>query len=405
MKRLGKPFQALWISQIVSEFGGAAGGIINGLLLYELTGSKEWMATIWLVYFIPSLVLQSVSAPFLNYVRKEKVLRNIQLLRAVAYLLPLAGYFLDSAISIMVGLVLLQCILGILQPIYSSLTFSIVPDMCKEEDLAEANGLLDTTLRLMTILAPGVTSLLLLAVPMHYIYVISAIMFCLSFLSLRRIPVKRVKKIEVWTRRFWWEELKEGYIIFFRFPQLLRLTILSSTVQFAVGATMVLSIPFIQGELGGEPWEFAVFKGAFPIGYIIGMFLLTRLPKTSSSMYIGLFGGGLSFILLFFAPSIWLAWIFELIGGILFPLFNAQSAAIFQREAPRDRLTQLSAVRLFLFRVSMPLGILFASSTFLEISTRQTYLIIGLTILLPAIFYWLKTRNLGEEIGLGNKHV
>lgn len=398
MRKFMKSFRALWIGQIVSEFGGAAGGIINGLLLYELTGSKEWMATIWLVYFIPSLLLQSISAPFLNHVVKEKMLRNIQLIRAGSYLLPLIGYLIGSEIGIMIGLVLLQCVLGLLQPIYSSLSFSLIPEICKEDELVEANGILDTTLRLMSIIAPGVTSLLLLVIPMQYIYVISSVMFLISFLSLYRIPVKSVEKIATWTKKFWWEELKEGYRIFFQYTYLLRLTVLSSTVQFAVGAAMVLSIPFIQGELGGQPWEYAIFKGSFPVGYILGVILLTKLPKTTTIMYLGLFGGGLSFILLFFAQSILFAWIFELMGGILFPLFNAQSAAIFQREAPRERLTQLSSVRLFIFRVSMPIGILFASSALFDISTRNTYLIIGLLIVFPALFFMIKSAKNPNKI-------
>lgn len=178
--------------------------------------------------------------------------------------------------------------------------------------------------------------------------------------------------------------MKEGYRTFFRYPNLFRLTVLSSTVQFAVGATMVLSVPFIRGELEGQPWEYAVFKGAFPIGYVIGMLILTKIPKTVQTMYLGLFGGGLSFILLFFVHSIPFAWLCELIGGMLFPLFNAQSAAIFQREAPRERLTQLSSVRLLFFRVTMPIGILFAS---INISTHLMYLIVGMVIVLPALFY------------------
>lgn len=387
MKKYSKSFKALWLGEIVSEFGGAAGGIINGLLLYELTGSKEWMAAIWLVYFIPSLILQGISAPFSNHVVKEKMLRNIQLIRSCAYLLPLGGYLIGSEFGIMLGLVLLQCILGLMQPIFASLSFSLIPEICKEDELVEANGLLDTTLRLMIIIAPGVTTLLLLVIPMQFIYGISSIMFLASFFALSRIPRSSQKRVTTWTKKFWWTEMKEGYRTFFRYPNLLRLTVLSSTVQFAVGATMVLSVPFIRGELEGQPWEYAVFKGAFPIGYVIGMLILTKIPKTVQTMYLGLFGGGLSFILLFFVHSVPFAWLCELIGGMLFPLFNAQSAAIFQREAPRERLTQLSAVRLFFFRVTMPIGILFASSAFWDISTRLTYLIVGIVIVLPALFY------------------
>jgi hypothetical protein len=386
-----KSFKALWIGEIISVFAGSAGGIINGLLLYEITGSKEWMGALWLVYFIPSLILQGISAPFLNYVKKEKMLKNLQLIRSVAYLLPLIGYLSGTNAGTIAGLVILQCILGLMQPIYASLAFSILPDICEEEELVQANSLLDGTLRLMSFIAPGVTSLLLLISPLHGIYVFSSLMFLFSYLSLSKIPHTDTKKAAVWSKKFWWDELKAGYKTFFQFPQLVRLTILSSLVQFAVGVTMVLNIPFIRSELNGEAWEYAIFSGSFPVGYALGTILLTKLPKNNKVMYLGLIGGGLSFVLLYFVPSITLAWICELIGGMLFPLFNAQSAAIFQREAPRERLSQLSSVRLLFLRVTMPLGILFASSTFLGISTRLSYLSIGIIIVLPGLFYLITT--------------
>ncbi|MGD7043129.1 MFS transporter [Jeotgalibacillus proteolyticus] len=402
MKRFSKSFKALWAGEIISEFGGAAGAIINGLLLYELTGSREWMGALWLVYFIPSLVLQGISAPFLNHVVKEKMLKNIQLIRAGAYLLPLFGYFIGSELGIILWLIVLQCLLGLMQPIYASLSFSILPEICKEEELVDANGLLDGTIRLMSFIAPGVTSLFLLISPMHFIYGFSSLMFLASYLALSRIPLLGTKKAATWTKKFWWAEMQEGYRAFFKYPHLLRLTILSSTVQFAVGATLVLSVPFIRGELNGQSWEYAVFSGAFPVGYALGMILLTRLPKTYETMYLGLIGGGLSFVFLFFVHSIPLAWLCELFGGMLFPLFNAQSAAIFQRESPRDRLTQLSAVRLLFLRVTMPLGILFASSTFLGLSTRHIYMIVGAAIVLPGLYYLFSTLLRSESRLLAN---
>ena len=384
MKTLSKPFKALWVGEIISEFGGAAGGIINGLLLYELTGSKEWMGIMWLVYFIPSLILQGMSAPFLNHVKKEKMLRNIQLIRAGAYSLPLLGLFMDHDGWVISGLVVLQLVLGLLQPIYASLSFSLLPEVCGEDRLVEANSLLDGTIRLMGFIAPGTTALLLAFLPMYGIYAMSAFLFLFSYLSLSRIPAAGDKSVPNWTKRFWLAELQEGYRAFFAYPQLVRLTLLSSAVQFAVGAAMVLGVPFIRGELEGRQWEYAIFSGSFPVGYAIGMVLLSRIPKTSLTMYTGLVGGGLSFVALCFVDSISAAWLCELFGGILFPLFNAQSAALFQKKAPRDRLAQLSSVRLLFLRITMPFGILFASA---PITNRMAYLIVGLGIVLPGLYY------------------
>lgn len=387
MKKYSTSFKALWIGEIISEFGGAAGSIINGLLLYEMTGSREWMGILWLIYFIPSLILQSISTPFLNHVVKEKTIRNIQLLRAGAYILPLVGYLNGTDIGIIVGLVILQCLLGLMQPIYASLSFSLLPEICKEKELVEANALLDGTIRLMSFIAPGITSLFLLVIPMHFLYGLSSVMFLASFFALSRIPQISTKKVATWTKRFWWSEMKEGYRIFFKYPLLLRFTILSSTVQFAVGATMVLSVPFVRGELNGHYWEYAIFSGAFPIGYTLGTLLLTKIPKNNQTMYMGLIGGGVSFVLLCFVNSIPIAWLCELFGGMFFPLFNAQSVAIFQSEAPRERLPQLSAVRLLFLRLTMPLGILIASTSILGLSIRQLYVMIGLVIIIPGLYY------------------
>lgn len=403
MIKYSKSFKSLWIGEIVSEFGGAAGGIINGLFLYELTGSKEWMGVLWLVYFIPSLILQGISSPFLNNVVKEKMLQNIQLIRAGAYILPLVGYLIGSDMGTILGLVVLQCLLGLMQPIYASLSFSLLPEICNEKELVGANALLDGTIRLMSFIAPGATSLLLLVSPIHFIYGFSSVLFLVSYLALSRIPQSSTKKVATWTKKFWWAEMKEGYRTFFKYPNLFRLTILSSTIQFAVGATMVLSIPFIREDLNGHSWEYAIFSGSFPVGYALGTILLTKLPKTYQTMYLGLIGGGLSFVVLFFVNSVPIAWICELFGGMVFPLFNAQSAAIFQREAPRDRLSQLSAVRLLFIRVTMPLGILFASSTFLDLSTRQIYAIVGMLIVLPGLFHLIASFSQPNKDLLTNK--
>ena len=52
-------------------------------------------------------------------------------------------------------------------------------------------------------------------------------------------------------------------------------------------------------------------------------------------------------------------------------------------------MAQLSAVRLLFLRVAMPLGIAFASASFLDLSIGQIYIIVGLIIVLHGLFYFL----------------
>ncbi|WP_433750380.1 MFS transporter [Falsibacillus pallidus] len=401
MIKVSHGFKLLWLGEVVSEFGGAAGGIINGLLLFEWTGSKEWMGAIWLIYFIPSLVLQGVSAPFLNQVRKVRLMRRVQVIRAMAYLLPLIGTLIHTKSTVIAGLFILQCVLGLLQPIYASLAFSLLPSLCKEEELKRSNAILDGTLRLMSFLAPGIISLLLIIFPMHLLYFLSFCMFLLSYLSLKKLPDSEPQYTSVWSKKFWWTEMKRGYHTFFQYPILLKLTLLSSVVQFAVGAALVVNIPFIKKELHGANWTYGIFSGAFPIGYAIGTLILSRSKVGSKAMYAGLAGGGASFLLLVIVPSVPFAWMTELFGGICFPLFNAQSSALFQKLAPEERLSQLSSIRLLFIRVGMPLGILFATvCSSIGSPERMIYGIIGLIILIPALYSYFQSFINGKKINL-----
>lgn len=51
----------MWIGSAISELGGAFGTLCNSILVYELTGSEMALSSMWLLYFIPSLILQLIS--------------------------------------------------------------------------------------------------------------------------------------------------------------------------------------------------------------------------------------------------------------------------------------------------------------------------------------------------------
>ncbi|MFS0780988.1 MFS transporter [Bacillus sp. 1P06AnD] len=392
MGRLSKAFYALLMGETLSELAGAAGGLVNGLLLYEATGSREWIGIMWIVYYVPSLILQGMSSPFLNGARKEIVLPSIQLLRSFLYLFPLLAVIFEGTFSLIASLIIMQIMLGLLQPIYASLSFSILPDLCGEQHLVKANGLLDATIRVMSFIGPGLSAALLFVLPSESIYALSSLLFFISSCTLWTLSSRKPGRPSIWKRFSWWQEMKKGYALFLSERMLLHVTLLSSCVQFSVGMTIVLNIPFIMDVLSGVKWQYGIFSASFPLGYAMGLILLNKVKKARNSMYTGLIGGGLSFLLLSAVSSVPLSWICEWAGGLLFPLFNAQSAAAFQKYAPRDRLSQLSSIRLFFMRISTMAGILCASASNAFIDVRQGYVLAGLFVALPGIYYLYKNR-------------
>ena len=60
-----RSFVSTWIGNGISELGGAFGTFCNSILIYQLTGSTLALGSMWLLYFIPSLIFNFLLVPLL----------------------------------------------------------------------------------------------------------------------------------------------------------------------------------------------------------------------------------------------------------------------------------------------------------------------------------------------------
>jgi MFS family permease len=61
-----RPFLLIWSGLAVSALGGTFSVFVISWLVYHLTGSKIAMGSIWAAYFVPSLLTQLLSGPYLD---------------------------------------------------------------------------------------------------------------------------------------------------------------------------------------------------------------------------------------------------------------------------------------------------------------------------------------------------
>jgi MFS family permease len=59
-------FLYMWMGNAISELGGAFGTLCNSIIVYELTDSELALGSMWLIYFIPSLILQLGIGPYID---------------------------------------------------------------------------------------------------------------------------------------------------------------------------------------------------------------------------------------------------------------------------------------------------------------------------------------------------
>jgi len=61
-----RTFTLVWLAQAASGLGHTFAAFILSWLVYELTGSKVAMGSIWLCYMLPNLAVQLLAGPFLD---------------------------------------------------------------------------------------------------------------------------------------------------------------------------------------------------------------------------------------------------------------------------------------------------------------------------------------------------
>ncbi|QWH12568.1 MFS transporter [Bacillus mycoides] len=377
-----RSFFFMWIGSAISELGGAFGTLCNSILVYELTGSKTALSSMWLLYFIPSLILQLISGPFIDKWSRKWIMIFSQWMRASVFLLPLVMLVTNSVEVWHVYVV--QIIVGLITPLYTPASQAITPSIVSKEQLQDANAYIDGMTRLMMFLAPVLGGIVIHLIGMKL--TLFFVCICL-FISGGLLLFVREKRIKQELRKTWLEEFLHGFTYFFTKPVIVWLGVFLTFVQFGVGVTMVTNLPYIKDELSAGYAEYGYFMAGFPLGYVVGSMLVGKVKYRSRRLLMlgGLFVGGLTYISLGLNNSIIIAIVIEVIAGICIAFFNVHNTTICQQAVPNHMIGKVFSVRLFFIRSAMPLGVLLGGILSEMWGVRVLYFIIGSIICVTSL--------------------
>ncbi|WP_176560358.1 MFS transporter [Brevibacillus dissolubilis] len=374
-----RPFVILWAGEAVSQLGGTLGVLVCSVWLYELTGSKEAIGGFWLLYLLPSLLLQLVIGPYLDRWDRRWVMVISQWLRAAAFVLPLVLICLGVQEAWPVYAVAL--VNGLVQPLYVPSAMALLPMLLEKDHLIQANAWIDATSRLMMVLGPPVGGMLVTVVPVQAVFLFVAMAYAASGGCL--LLIKGGKPATLPPKETWVQQFTAGLIYFRRQRVLFWLGMFLASVQLAVGVTMVLNQPYVRDELGGDSFQYGVFIAGFPLGYFFGSLLVGRLGDRWDRRYMmlgSLVIGGSTFILLGLVTQMWVAVALEILSGMTAPFFHIHSTSIYQRTVPNELLGRVLSVRLLIIRSVMPLGNLVSLPLAEWFGVRMVFVLIGVII-------------------------
>ncbi|MGX1432941.1 MFS family permease [Cytobacillus horneckiae] len=376
-----RSFLFIWSGNAISELGGAFGTFCNSILIYQMTGSTAALGSMWLLYFIPSLLLQLFIGPFIDRWSRKWLMICTQWVRGFIFLLPLILLMLESLTPLSIYIV--QMIIGLVTPIYTPANQAMTPTIVTKTQLSQANSIIDGTVRIMTFLAPlsGGFVIEFLGIQFTFILIISLLLISGSLLLFVSEPRRKEKQ-----RGTWMQQFMKGITFFFKNRIIAWLGVFLAFVQFGVGVTMVITLPYITNELSGSYSDYGMFMASFPLGYIIGSLLVVKMKiiNMRTVMLSSLAIGGLTFIFLGLNNSFSFAILTEVLAGIAMAIFNIHNLTIFQQVVPNELFGKVSSVRLLIIRGVMPLGVLCGGFAGEWIGIRGLYIMIGGVIVIVA---------------------
>lgn len=375
-------FVALWLGTAISELAGAFGTFSNSILIYDMTGSKLALGSMWLLYFIPSIILQLVSGPFIDKWSRKRIMIFSQWTRSVLFLFLLLSLVSGNIESWHIYAV--QIVIGLLAPFYVPASQAITPTIVLKEQLSTANAYIDGTSRLMMFLAPISGGIVIEYIGIKLTFLIVIVLLTLSGFFLLWVKEHRTTK-EI--RSTWLEQFMEGISYFFKERRIVWLGVFLGFVQFGVGVTMVINLPYIIDILDGSYNDYGLFMAGFPFGYVLGALFVGKVKYKSRRMIMlgALVIGGLTYVSLGVISNIYFAIFLEAIAGIAMAFFNVHNTTMNQQTVPNHLMGKVFSVRLVIIRGVMPLGVLIGGLVSELWGIRPLFILIGTLISSAAI--------------------
>ena len=396
MAVLGHPnFRLLFLATLGSGIGTWMATIALTADITHRTGSPWWVSVLFLVTFLPSVVVGLVAGPLIDRLSRKRLLVNSDLVRLAVFLtLPIV----HSPLAI----ILLAAINGIGNSFFRPAVLAGVPNLVPEAELANGTSLLQATDWVATAIGPVIGGALVSVSGPHLVYWINAATFVYSAVLILRIPGRFLQSEQGITRGHW-RDLVDGFGAF-RTSRPLRIVLVAfGFAMLAIGFVNVAEFFLVTRSLGSNVFGYGLLWTAAGIGLVAGSLAtgailerrdaLRTYPMAFFIWMAAAIGAGVS-------PNVWVAALAMVLSGfgngLAFPL----TVVIIQRNSV-DRLRG----RIFTVIISAHnalLGIAYLSAGELTnaIGPRWVY-ILAATMLGTggAVAYGMSRGLLGEATG------
>lgn len=388
--RLSADFWKLWAGQAISALGSSFTAFALPLLVYNLTGSALSLAYSTAAHFVPYLLFGLFIGAWSDRVDRRRLMIWTDVGRGAAIAsVPLLATFGLLEVWWIYVVIFTNSMLAIA---FDAAKFAAVPSLVDKDDLVTANGRIQASYSVMTIVGPLLAGVVVALLPIYDLLLVDALSFGVSTLSLLLIKASfnAPGKSRGTSIR---QDIMEGLRYVFGHPVLRNISLMMAMVNF-VGTTIYAQrVLYAKEQLGASDPEIAVMAAAGSVGVILMALLAGRLRKRLpfSKVALGaLMATGVATIALAFTTSYWVALVIWALFGGLGIMFNINTNSLRQAIAPNHMLGRVLTIAGVLAWSANPLGA-YIGGLAIE-RTQNVSLVFGvigvITIIIPLCFFF-----------------
>jgi MFS family permease len=307
--RRSPAFGLLFLATAGSGFGTYLAAIALTVHVYDQTKSGVWVAALLIADFLPIVVIGLLLGPLVDRLSRRGLMIVSDLVRFGVF----AGLvFVDDPAAI----VALAGVAGIATGFFRPAVYAGLPNLVPDEELTNANSLLQTIETLAWMLGPVVAGLMLTIWDPSVPYAVNAVTFLISAALVAGIPERKLRSEESLTRGHW-RDVGDGIRLVLTSAPLRTVLIVWNVALVGSAAINVAEVVFAKETLNAGDVGFGVLVAASGVGLALGAYLAApSLGKVglrrhyAGSMALMGVGAGAAAL----SPTIWVAVPF-VIGG------------------------------------------------------------------------------------------
>ncbi len=263
--RRSPSFGYLFLATAGSSFGTYLAAIVLTVDVYDRTGSGVWVAALLIADFLPIVLIGLLLGPLIDRFSRRRLMIASDLVRfGVFAALP----FVDGPGAV-VGL---AAISGIATGFFLPAVYAGLPNLVPDEELTNANSLLQTVETLAWMIGPVLGGLMLTVWGPSVPYVVNAVTFVISAALVARIPEGKLRSKDSLTRGHW-RDVADGLKLVVTARPLRTVLVVWNVVLIGAGAINVAEVIFAKDTLDAGNLGFGVLVAASGVGLAIGSFL------------------------------------------------------------------------------------------------------------------------------------